>query len=874
MSAPTPDLRPHVTAPIPGSECCGCCEGVEVDTPREITNRTGLSEIAYRIGEYAHFRDSLQARLTNAASPQLSALRTRGPDDFTIALIDAFACAADVLTFYQERIANESFLRTAVERVSLQEMGKLIGYRLRPGVAAETWLAVALETPPVPPETLKPEPGNFVTGVPDVLTLPSGLKVQSVPGPDEKPQVFETVEELAEARAAWNAMQPWLRETRRPGYGDTVAHLAGLRTSLKPGDAVLFVGDEYLESSNNDNWDFRIVERVDLDPRSETTVISWQRPLGSMQPFSNAATQQPQVHALRKRASVFGHNAPLYRSMPKSFRADYESKTEPTAKDWPFALSPSGTGYVDLDAVYPDVNNGGYVVLAKGAFNYGTQPPSTDTYVELYSVSNVAEASRADFALSGKVTRVRLSGENYDKFAGLVRDTAVFAASEELDFADYPVATAVSGDRIPVNTAAHGMIAGRRLIVRGRRVSDDAEITVQATLVKAHVVDAARCELEIKPPLPASLKRATVVVYGNVLAASHGESVSQILGNGNAAAAFQRFELRQQPLTYRAAASELGVAPELSVRVGDVEWQERASLFGAARGAHVYATDTDEQARAHVVFGDGVRGARLPSGLNNVRAEYRVGLGSAGNLAAGKLTQLMLPPLGVKSVSNPMPTEGGADPEPVSAARSTIPLTTRTLGRAVSVLDYEDYARAYAGIAKAQARVLSLRGGRTVVITIAGPNGTAITTASPTWTNLLDALRENGDPYVPVQLVSYQASTFRIGLRIKRDPAYTKEKVLTDVEAELRARYSFVERGLAQTVQQSEVISVVQSVPGVIAVDITRLYGGTFPTAQTVPGTTQTRLLASQMRVQAGVAKAAELLTLNPAPFDQLEEMT
>ena len=43
-----------------------------------------------------------------------------------------------MLTFYQERIANESYLRTATERVSLQEMGKLIGYRLRPGVAAET----------------------------------------------------------------------------------------------------------------------------------------------------------------------------------------------------------------------------------------------------------------------------------------------------------------------------------------------------------------------------------------------------------------------------------------------------------------------------------------------------------------------------------------------------------------------------------------------------------------------------------------------------------------------------------------------------------------------------------------------------------------
>ncbi len=81
----------------------------------------------------------------------LRGLTTRDDDDFSIGLLDAFACAADVLTFYQERIANESYLGTARERVSLQEMGRLIGYRLRPGVAAETSLAFTLETPPVPP---------------------------------------------------------------------------------------------------------------------------------------------------------------------------------------------------------------------------------------------------------------------------------------------------------------------------------------------------------------------------------------------------------------------------------------------------------------------------------------------------------------------------------------------------------------------------------------------------------------------------------------------------------------------------------------------------------------------------------------------------
>lgn len=81
-------------------------------------------------------------------------------------------------------------------------MGKLVGYRLRPGVAAETWLAFALDTPPVPPSNLAPEPGNFVTGIPASLKLDVGTKVMSVPGPDEKPQTFELVETLAEARPA------------------------------------------------------------------------------------------------------------------------------------------------------------------------------------------------------------------------------------------------------------------------------------------------------------------------------------------------------------------------------------------------------------------------------------------------------------------------------------------------------------------------------------------------------------------------------------------------------------------------------------------------------------------------------------------------
>jgi predicted phage baseplate assembly protein len=297
-------------------------------------------------------------------------------------------------------------------------------------------------------------------------------------------------------------------------------------------------------------------------------------------------------------------------------------------------------------------------------------------------------------------------------------------------------------------------------------------------------------------------------------------------------------------------------------------------MYGAAATERAYELTVDEQGREFIVFGDGVRGARLPSGVNNVRAAYRKGLGVAGNVASGALTQLMTRPLGLKSVSNPLTAEGGTDPEGADTARGSIPLTTRTLGRAVSLLDYEDFARAFSGIAKAQAEVLHLPAGLTIAITIASPAGTPpLTIASPAWANLLGALKSSGDPHVSVALLALQASTFRIGLKVKCDPDYDPKLVLAGVEAALRYHYAFDQRALGQPVQQSDVIAVAQNVPGVIAIDITRLYGGTQPIAQSQPSK-QVRLLASRMRVQGGIALASEILTLDPGSLDQLEQMT
>ena len=133
-------------------------------TRRGSPNRPGLGEIGYRAGTYAQFRDSMIAGLTRRDRPALAGLRTRDPADFAMALIDAWAVAADVLTFYTERIANENYLGTATERRSVAGLVGLIGYRLGAGVAAETALAFTLDTSP---------------GSPTAVPIPTGAKVQT-----------------------------------------------------------------------------------------------------------------------------------------------------------------------------------------------------------------------------------------------------------------------------------------------------------------------------------------------------------------------------------------------------------------------------------------------------------------------------------------------------------------------------------------------------------------------------------------------------------------------------------------------------------------------------------------------------------------------
>lgn len=817
---------------------CGCCEGVAASTPAAIDNRPGLSAIAYRIGAHAALKRSLLAALAGAPAP-LRGLSTRDDDDFTIALLDAWASVGDVLTFYQERIANETYLRTATERLSLFELARLIGYRPRPAIAATTWLAFTMDGSP---------------GSPQPARVPVGVKVQSVPGPDETPQTFETVQEI-EARAEWNVLRLRATTPQLCPHSTAEIWLDGTGVNLRAGDVLLFVAPERRGNPASGKWDMRRVTGVLPDAAAKRTCVTLNAGLANVNP-QGAPPARPEVHAMRLRASLFGHNAPD----PKLLTADQRSlyagdiTGAGAAMRWTYDIDTGGR-VIFLDNAYPALLAGQWVVLV--------EPDHT----ALYLLSGASESSRTAYALSGKSSRLVLdTAALLSTFEGAdYPQTMVYAHSEPLPLLDEmplpAAATTGSGGTLLLSAAVTPLPAGRTLIVRGTRA--DGGPASELVAVESSAAEGAYTRLTLGADLVNDYVVASVEIDANVAKATHGETVQEVLGSGDGGRAHQAFVLKQSPVTHLSdARAEGGAASTLQIRVGDVAWDGAPTLYARGPKDRLHTERLGDDDATVVQFGDGANGARLPTGAMNVRATYRKGAGAAGNVRAGQLATLMTRPLGVTGADNPLAATSGADAEQRDDARANAPLTVLTLDRVVSLRDYEDFARAFAGVRKALATWSWVGEQRAVFLTVAGADGEAIADDGDIYANLYSALRAKGDPHVPLRMKSYRSMPFALGIKVKADPAHVAADVRAAVKQALIDAFSFDRRSFGQSVHASEATAVAQRVGGVMACDVDGLlrldWQGGLGLKLPLP--------AAMPSVDAnGDLLAAELLTLHPA---------
>jgi hypothetical protein len=93
---------------------------------------------------------SLRAALLRLAQQRLPEWTDRSPADLGMLLVDLFAYMGDVVLYYQDRIASEFFPSTAVERRSVVDLLRLIGYELTPASPAMADLLLTFAAPATP----------------------------------------------------------------------------------------------------------------------------------------------------------------------------------------------------------------------------------------------------------------------------------------------------------------------------------------------------------------------------------------------------------------------------------------------------------------------------------------------------------------------------------------------------------------------------------------------------------------------------------------------------------------------------------------------------------------------------------------------------
>jgi Baseplate J-like protein len=943
------------------SNCnCGCCSGTSVQTPQPRNNLPGLPSVSYRVGTWANFKESMLARLSSSDYPALALLKTRSDDDFTIALMDAAAIVLDVLSFYQERLANENYLRTAGQLQSLTELSRLIGYQPSPGVSASTYVAFSLRA--APGQTPDPSAPAF--------TIPQGTQMQSVPRQGQTPQIFETSAAI-QAKPDWCAL-PVQSRVRwiPPGSGNSV-YLCGTSTQLNLGDSLLLLGvrrEGWSSAANptpSDQWQVVVLNEVRVDTVRNLTYVSWDNPLtpesesmeiveedmisprlersevapkaisvltneairsidiGRLTPIwgiGRLSIRLPvfipppspwvaaKVFAFRQKATLFGHNAPH----PNLFVNLNLGTPTSSITSLPFLIDVPLSGniwswnsfwivsaaQIDLDATYPKIVIGSWFALVSSGV------------AQLFKVQNAQTVSISNFGLSGKVTELEADYQDPNiRNAFPLPGTEVWAQSDELQVAEQPLTYPLYGtlldlqdlrpdilslqvvalygkrqkiavedgviglsfvpddgtgqvplvpgdvftltDPTPLPLATNGTIPDWTLStstmmlsvedVNGRTGtiqaalnqftlliagSSDPNVSEYALVSTVITTDAPypHTQIQLQSTLANCYDRTLTTVNVNVALATNGQSVTEIMGSGNASTPDQSFTLKQSPLTYVQAPTPSGRQSTLQVQANGAAWTEVPSLYDAGPSDQVFATLNQPGGTSEVVFGGDGEGSLLPTGQNNIQANYRIGLGSPGNVAANTLTTLIDRPLGVSGVTNPAAATGGQDPQSVDDIRSNAPLTVLTLGRAVSLTDYQNYTNTFAGIAKAYAVWNPSGQGQGVFLTVAGVNGAALPPGNPTLRNLVASLQNYGNPLIAITIQSFVETLFGLSADLKYDPAYDQPTVQAQVLQALSQAYGFAQRSFGQGISVDEITTFIQNVPGVVAVNVTAVY--------------------------------------------------
>jgi len=839
--------------------------------PRRPVNRPALEQFGYRIGEYPDMVEAMIRQIDREVA--LSSWTHRGTDDPAIALIEGAAILGDILSFYQERYANEAFLRTADWRESISDLVRLLGYRMAPGLGGRGTVAFEVK-------------GDRPVTVPPNFPLKADLEDA------EKPAEFQTDTELV----AWPHLSRFNLYRRRHYVSSLISNKdtaeiamvggvamqeAAAAVDLKPGDRLILLSTPPVWEANGTVFTTnqkqpQIIEVKEVETVLGRTVVTFETP------FELSWSAPVDAYRLGRTFRHFGNAAPAIftENNTDAFGVITGTKEKNTgylrhvysnmACSHTSADRDLHTRDIPLDQEVNDLTVGREVIV-DAQINVGG---ARRALTVVRKITRLSGTSMAFAAQTSAVTMLRIDRALIDH-RGLSPDP-------EADIRDYRIYE-VTSPKIELRAQATGYggsfssgfealwfygtqsevreISGRRLTLQH---DEDKKAETLTCINSVEDFSGGGAEPQLWPlsfdaPPKQFMRQGfqedvlEVTVFGNLVEVSEGKAVPvEVLGNGDARAVFQTFKV-PKPLTYHLSPGATPPqVPELTVYVENRAWARVPSLFGQPSDAEIYIVREDAEGVSWVQFGDGKTGARLPSGVGNISAGFRTGNGARGPLKPDTTPTAGQRIPEVKKLQMPEGVAGGADREDGENAREAAPGKVQGLDRLVSLADYETELMALPGVARVRAEWDIVDGVPMVALRV-----------------LLDYGREAEFETLRASIRSFQRCRGPNRFALKVEQAYLRQ-VFIDLRYGLDGRFMEADVEAAIIAVLAPMDAEGADRKGLFALRARQLGGREYASriggiAQQVTGVTWAHVTALGLFSQS-VSRASDSLVLPPAP--------
>lgn len=266
-------------------------------------------------------------------------------------------------------------------------------------------------------------------------------------------------------------------------------------------------------------------------------------------------------------------------------------------------------------------------------------------------------------------------------------------------------------------------------------------------------------------------------------------------------------------------------ALSLLVQDGVTRWRPRRDLLNCGPSDHCFVTESEADGTTYLRFGDGQYGARPQAG-DIFTAYYRVGNGVIGNIGADSIAHMLNGDSRIIGVNNPLPAQGGKEPESIDSVRLNLPGVFQKQERVVIPQDAKTLAETMADVRRANA-VLRWTGSWYTLFLVAEPRDTlSLDVFESRLRHYMERFRMVGSD---VQIVQPVYVPLEITMNVTVQSGYTRSKVR---EALLEVFSNGVwpdgQRGLfaperidfGQSIYVNPLYAAARAVPGVETVEI------------------------------------------------------